>query len=487
MLQTRPIWWGGLSHRIYTVIVFIILASLDNAARAVFPPLYAVISADLQVPESWLGFISAVTIIVVAATSLLWGFWGDRNSRKALLLYGTLIWSLAMLMISMATSYTQLLIFQLITAIGIGCIASIGFSVVNDLIPPRRRGLLLSFWGLSQAGGGGFGALTGSMLGASNWRLPFAVVSMAGFGFAFLYFLSYEPRRGQSEPELAHIFEAGERYGRRIRLSDIRQILAIRSNRWLILQGLMSTIAYGSLVWMPRLFISRLEALGYSLETATVSGNLLAVLFQLGLYGAVFGGLWGDWWQQRNPSARAWICTISALVGMPILTSFFFIPLPEFYLPADASTVTLVQHTLMSPFTNPWVGAAFLISMLSFATLALDNPNRSALLSDLNQPEHRSTIAGFSTLLLGVGLGLGSGLAGVAQTVLTSWFLPPWNYALGLALFQLFFLPAGYFYYLATRSTPGDLANARAILKRRGEQNLEERMADESTLVTTGT
>lgn len=483
MLQRSPIWWGGLTHRVYTVIVFIILASLDNAARAVFPPLYAVVSHDLGVPEAWLGFVSAINVFVVATTSLIWGFWGDRKSRKLLLLYGTLIWSIAMWMISMATTYSQLLIYQLITAVGIGCIASIGFSVVNDLIPPRRRGLLLSFWGLSQAGGGGFGALTGSMLGASNWRMPFMVISLLGFGFAALYFLSYEPRRGQSEPELAHIFAAGERYGRRIHLSDLRMLATIRSNLWLILQGFMSTIAYGSLVWMPRLIISRLEALGYGLETATIAGNLLAILFQLGLYTAVLGGLWGDWWQQRNPAARAWICTLAAFLGMPVITLFFFMPIPHFYLPAEASTLTIVWYTVTSIFTNFWIASAFVVAMLGFGLLALDNPNRSALLSDLNQPEHRSTIAGFSTLLIGTGLGIGNGLTGVTQTYLATWLEPPWNYAVGLAIFQLFFIPAGIFYFLATRTTPQDLARARTLLKRRGQQSIEERIADDTAPV----
>lgn len=86
------------------------------------------------------------------------------------------------------------------------------------------------------------------MLGASNWRLPFAVIAIAGLLFALLYLFSYEPRRGQSELELRQIFDAGERYGRRIKLADLKFILNIRSNRWLILQVLMGTMAFGSLV-----------------------------------------------------------------------------------------------------------------------------------------------------------------------------------------------------------------------------------------------
>ena len=473
-------WWGNRPHRLFTVAIFIVLASLDNAARAVVPPLYAVIAADLGVTDASLGFVTALSIIVVAITALIWGYWGDRGSRKMLLLYGTIIWSVSMFLTSVSQTYLQLMIFQLLTAVGIGCIASVGFSIVTDLIAPRRRGLLMSFWGLSQAGGGGFGALVGSMLGASNWRLPFVVIAIAGTVFALLYLFTYEPRRGQSEPELSKLFESGERYGRRIRFTDLKKILRTRSNLWLILQGFVSTIAFGSLVWMPSFYISHLETLGYPLETATISGNILSLMMQLGLYASILGGYLGDRWQRRNLAARAWICTIGSLSAIPFLLAFFFVPLPEFYLPADATTGELVWTTLMSVFTNRWVAIAFVLSFIGFGLMSLDAPNRSALLSDINQPEHRGTIAGFSTLLVGAGLALGNSLTGVTQTMLAGELAPPLNYATGLALFQLFFLPAAYFYYRTTRSSPSDIARSRKTLARRAQQSIDERITEET-------
>jgi len=471
-------WWGKRPHRIYTIVVFLILASLDNAARAVLPPLYAVIAQDLNVTEASLGLVTALSILVVAVTALLWGYWGDRGNRKQLLLWGTLIWSVAMYMTSIATSYQQLLIYHLITAVGIGCIASVGFSIVTDLIPPHQRGLLMSFWGLSQAGGGGFGSLLGSMLGASNWRIPFLYTAGAGFLFAALYFWSYEPRRGQSEPELNKVFESGERYGRRIRKSDLREILANRSNIWLFLQGFMSTIAFGALVWMPRLYIGRLQSMGYDLETATVAGNLLSLIFQMGLYAAILSGIVGDRWQRTNLAARSWLCTIGSIGSVPFLILLFLLPIPEFFIPADATRIEIAWATITNVLGNGWVLVSFLVSLIGFGLMAMDVPNRSALLSELNQPEHRGTVAGMSTLLAGVGLAVGNGLTGIVLAWLSLWAAPPANYAYGLIIFQLFFLPAGYFYYRTTQSTPANIAHARRILVKRGRQTTIERIAD---------
>ena len=170
-------WWGSSGHKVFTVVVFIVLASLDNAARGVFPPLYAVMARDLGVQESSLGFVSALNILVVAVSALLWGYWGDKGNRKRLLLIGTLIWSTAMFLTGLSQNYWQLLFFQLVTAVGIGCISSVGFSVISDFISPVRRGLAMSFWGLSQGGGGGAGAMLGGLLGAYAWALPFFVIA----------------------------------------------------------------------------------------------------------------------------------------------------------------------------------------------------------------------------------------------------------------------------------------------------------------------
>jgi len=482
MSHNRRAWWGGRIHRTYTIIIFLVLASLDNSARAVAPPLYAVMARDLGIAEAALGITTASMILVVAVTALLWGFWGDRGNRKWLLLAGTLIWSSAMFASGVARSFPQFFVAQLITAIGIGCIASVGFSIVIDLIPPERRGLFLSVWGLSQTSGGGVGALTGSLLGAANWRLPFLLIAGAGFIFALLYLFTYEPFRGQSEPELARIFQAGQRYKRRIKLSDLRQILGIRSNLLLIVQGLSSTIAFGALVWMPRLYIGRLQAQGYDLETATVVGSLLAILFQLGLFGAIPGGYWGDRWNKRNLASRAWICTLGSLSGLPFLWLLFFAPLPTLMIPADASLLALVWATVSSPFTNGQMALLFLVALLGFALIALETPNRTALLSDLNQPEHRGTVAGLSTLLSSMGLALGNALTGIILGYLAVRMAPPLNYAIGLALFQLFFIPSGILFLWMTRTTPRDLTQARQTLVRRSQQTAAERAADEQVI-----
>jgi hypothetical protein len=63
---------------------------------------------------------------------------------------------------------------------------------------------------------------------------------------------------------------------------------------------------------------------------------------------------------------------------------------------------------------------------------------------------------------------------------------PPTNYAIGLTLFQLFFLPAGLCFWLAARTAPHDIAAVQATLQERihhadtKARKKEEKVADQN-------
>ncbi len=129
------------------------------------------------------GGVTAVYLIIVALSAIYWGYRGDRTKRKPLLFYGTLLWGAAMILTALSHSFAWFLLFQMVTAVGVGGISSVGFSVVSDIIPVPRRGMALSLWSISQRIGAAGGALLAGTLGALDWRLPFLVI--AGLGFLF--------------------------------------------------------------------------------------------------------------------------------------------------------------------------------------------------------------------------------------------------------------------------------------------------------------
>jgi MFS family permease len=463
----RPGFWGGRAHVRYTVVVFVLLASLDNAAGALYPALLRVMADDLGTTEGRLGLVTAGMILVTAVTAVGWGYLGDRTNRKSLLFWGTLLWAAGLILTTTAATFAGVAGWSMLTGIGLGSIASVGFSVISDFVSPRRRGLAMSFWGLSQGAGGIVGLGFGGLLGATEWRRPFVALAVIGTIVAFAYLSTYNAPRGRSEPALDALFASGASYEHTISRHDLPILIRKPTNRWLILQGFSAQIAYGSLIWVPLLYQAKVQAEGYDLAIATAVGTLFGVIFQLGGITSIASGWLGDRLQRRSEKARAIISATGILAAIPFFVVFFFIPLTGLDIPPDGGTGAVVAATFASVFTNPFVAASFLVSVVALTFTSADSPNWFALITDVNLPEHRGTIFGLGNLVNGVGRSMGNGLTGFAADRLASAFASPTNYSVGLAVFQIFFLPTGYCYWRASKTCGPDIAEVRQILAER--------------------
>ena len=471
-MRKRPGWWGGRVHVIYTVVVFIVLASLDNAAIGAIPAMVKPLTAAFDVSETAITLLTGVQIFVTALVGVAWGYVGDSRSRKGLLLWGTVIWAGASLLSTTATTFWVFLGWQLVVAIGLGSIASVGFSVVSDLISPRRRGLAMSFWGLSQGIGVLVGGLLASQLGSDDWTTPLVVIGGAGFLFALLYVFTFEAPRGYKEPELAALADAGIDYEHRIEREQLPMLLQRRSNLWLILQGVTAQVAYGSLIWVTLLYLEKVLAQGYSESTANKVGGLFAALFTVGALFSILAGHIGDRMQRRTLRGRALVSAVGILGAIPLFLIFFWVPLNGLDVTDGASTVTLVGEVLRSVVTNPWSFLAFASGVGAIALTSADSPNWFALITDVNLPEHRGTIFGVGNFANGIGRSIGSAVTGPVAKALETALPAPYNWALGLTIFQAFFIPTGWCYWKASQTCPEDIQFVRDTMSERASAAL---------------
>lgn len=458
--------WGGPAHRAYSVVVFVVLASLDNVAIGLVPPLYGSIGADLAVDESRIAFATTVMFLISAVAAIGWAYAGDRTNRKPVLLAGTAIWVAGTAWSGLSGGYPSFLGSQVVAAIGLGGVASVSFSVVSDLISPRRRGLVMGFWGLSQGVGTLAGTLLGGLLGAGNWRSPFLTVAVAGLAAGAAYLLTYNVPRGDSEPELRDVD-----YDERIHHDDLPKILGRRTNVWLILQGFSAQIAFGSLVWLPVLFRSRAEDQGYSAATAIIVGSVFATLFQLGGALSILGGLVGDRLQRRTPRGRALVSAVGILAAVPFYVVLFFVPF-EMDVPDGGSQTQIIAAVLRNVVTEPTVAASLATAVLALALTSANSPNWFAMIADVNPPEHRGTVYSLGNLLNGAGRAGGNYLVALVFRAASGAFPPPLNYSVGLAAFQLFFIPTGVMFWLASRTIARDIRAKHEALEDYAEHTL---------------
>ncbi len=449
---------GGPAHRLYSVVVFVVLAALDNVAIGLVPPLYGSIGADLGVGEGHIALATTVMFLISAVAAIGFAYAGDRTDRKPVLMIGTLIWVAGTLWSGLAGSYGAFLSAQVLAAFGLGAVASVSFAVVSDLISPRRRGLVMSFWGLSQGVGTLAGTLVGGLLGHDDWRRPFLITAAAGVLATVAYLFTYNVPRGDSQPELA-----GVAYDERIHHDALPVILRRRTNIWLILQGSTAQIALGSLVWLPVLFRARAEDQGYSAGTAVLVGSVFATLFQLGGALSILGGLVGDRLQRRTPRGRALVAAVGVIAAVPFYVVLFFVPM-KIDVPDGAGIGAVVRAVLSDVFTEPTVGFCLATAVFALMLTSANSPNWFALIADVNPPEHRGTVYSLGNLVNGFGRAGGNGLVGVAFRGLSGAFPPPLNYAVGLAAFQLLWIPTGVMFWLASRTVAKDIADTHTAL-----------------------
>jgi MFS transporter, Spinster family, sphingosine-1-phosphate transporter len=194
------------------------------------------------------------------------------------------------------------------------------------------------------------------------------------------------------------------------------------------------------------------------------------------------GGLVGDRLQRRNPGGRALVASIGILAGIPFYVVLFFVPL-KVDVAADANTAQTALAVLRSVVTQPSAAAAFFSALVALALTSANSPNWFALLADVNPPEHRGTVYSMGNLVNGVGRAAGNGLVSAVFHALERAIAQPLNYAAGLALFQVFFVPTGIMYYLASRTSPRDIDAVRDLLRQRAARDTPTPAAEESRAV----
>ncbi len=455
----------------YTVFVFIALAGFEHIIIGLFPPLFQYIAQDLAIDVADLGFISGMNILVTAISALVWGYLSGKYNRKRLIIIGTVLWVLSVFLTAISSNFVQLLLYQMLTGIGLGCMASIGFSALTDYIPYKKRGFVLSLWGMAQ----GFGGIMGSILASStvtttSWRWPFELVGFIGIFLIILFLFVSEPKRGGADPELENLNHNDQSYDYKIEAKHVKAILLKGSNVYLYIQAFFMNIATGSLIWIPTLYIYKTVEQGYSMETAVVASGYFYAIFQIGGMASVYLGHLGDKIQTKSFKGRAYLTSIFVFLTLPLYILFFFLPMTGLDLPETSNSLVIFVNIVKQIFTNPWVALLFILSFFASAFQSANTPNWLALITDVNLPEHRGTAFSVANLFNSLGRTLGNVGVAIVLGIVSTHFVEPYSYVVTLSLLQIFLIPSAICYLKMAKNNVTDIKQVKKTLKRRVEE-----------------
>jgi MFS family permease len=253
------------------------------------------------------GRINTAFMIGYFLTAPLFGYLGDRMSRKWLIAAGIFVWSLGTVLTGFAGGYVMLLAYRVLVGFGEASYATISPSLLSDAYGPSKRNNALTIFYLVIPLGAALGYLVGSQIeSAWGWRYAFIAAGVPGLALAVSLLPFREPERGQADclpkepirkPGLAEMFKL-------LRLADYN----------LVVWGYVAyTFVMGAFQFWGKSYLERYFGL-----TSTQAGNYLAtVIIVAGVVSTFAGGFAASAWRKRNPAAYSLTLGLSTLAAAP--------------------------------------------------------------------------------------------------------------------------------------------------------------------------
>lgn len=150
------------------------------------------------------GLLQTAFIVCYMITAPLFGYLGDRFSRKFILFFGILFWTITTFLGSLIPANLSWLFFLMRALVGTGeaSYCTIAPTIIGDIFTNEMRTKMLSIFYLAVPVGSGLGYLTGSYLSTffNSWKYSLRFTPFLGFSSVILvYFFLEDPARGQSE------------------------------------------------------------------------------------------------------------------------------------------------------------------------------------------------------------------------------------------------------------------------------------------------
>ncbi len=259
------------------------------------------------------GLLTTAFMVSYMLTAPLFGWMADRWPRWPLIALAVALWSLASGATGLAATFTALLLTRVFLGIGEAGYGPAAPTIIADLYPVARRGLVLSWFYMAMPVGSALGyAFGGGINKLLGWRWAFFLVTPPGLLLAVICLLMRDPRHTDAAPR-PHAT-----------LADYKTLIRIPSLVSNIAAQTALTFAIGGLsVWAPT-YIH--EGRGQPLaQTDLIFG---AILVLAGFFSTLLGGWLADALRSRYPGSYFLVSGCGMLLGFPCTVAMLYTPFP---------------------------------------------------------------------------------------------------------------------------------------------------------------
>jgi MFS family permease len=258
--------------------------------------------SDGQVAE-----LNSAFMLGYFVTAPVFGYLGDRMTRKWLIAAGIFVWSLGTVLSGMATGFGSLLGYRILVGLGEASYATISPTLISDAYGPARRNNALTIFYVAIPVGGALGYMVGSQISeAWGWRWAFVVAGLPGLLLAVCLLPFREPERGQADHQPSESTP-------KPKAMDVLKLLLLPDYSLVVWGYVALTFAMGGFSFWGPAYLIRVCKMT-QVQAGIYFGSVIAVS---GLLGTFAGGFAATAWRKRNPAAYALVLGISTLLAVP--------------------------------------------------------------------------------------------------------------------------------------------------------------------------
>ncbi|XP_050351244.1 protein spinster isoform X1 [Nymphalis io] len=287
------------------------------------------VKKEFSIRDDEAGFLQTVFVIAYMVFAPIFGYMGDRFSRRTIMAFGVALWCITTFIGSFITNFYLFAFFRGLVGIGEASYSTIAPTIISDLFVGNVRSKMLAFFYFAIPVGSGFGYIVGSVAGAAagNWRWGLRVTPFLGvIAVGLIVWVMENPERGQAEES------------RMKPTSYVDDLKALMRNPSFMLSTLAFTcVAFvtGALAWWgPQfIFLGLSMQPGVDITIERVSLVFGGLTMASGLVGVPLGAWLGAWLVRRWGRAHAVICGTGLLLSAPAMAGALLLTESYFYAP----------------------------------------------------------------------------------------------------------------------------------------------------------
>jgi len=287
-----------------------IVAFLNYLDRILITSMRDPIVTDFNLSDAQFGLLTSVFLWSYGFLSPFGGYFADRYSRKKVIVFSVMVWSVVTLWTGFTTSFQEMLAARFLMGVSEACYIPAALALITDYHKGKTRSLATGLHMSGLYAGLALGGLGGYIAELWGWRSGFHVFGIVGIVYSLI--LLYVLKDHKTSP--AEITEEEQTPG--ISLTGALKVLFSEASFFILLfyfaiLGIVNWLVYG---WLPT-FLK--DHFNLNLGEAGISAT---GYIQIGSFiGVIVGGILADRWTRKNNRGRLYMLIIGFTLGAPFL------------------------------------------------------------------------------------------------------------------------------------------------------------------------